>query len=770
MSSLDHSHPLTESIPTGVEVGLDLGYIEFCGFSWDNKWLALYKDKELWILKLQFLSSETRASCVVVQSVDTHGVVEVSSSRGSVFTFSSEDNDLLVLVEQSHCFKVLDVLALSVLYQSATVESSPVSCAVFADHKLLLGSSRGMVNIFRVTRSHARLVAKFDVTRSFQQDRAAGVENDPKGYALLAEDQETACDIEELGCIVSSLRVFNRASVSVSLESTDEDFDGREETESLLRSVLQPGPVLVVGCNVGIALYDVKTQDCLVHIKLAEIFREKLSSRELLPLIDFVVVGGQDLNDVYCVSKMLTGGVKVYMAILFVETNDLSLPNKIITVIPGEPMKLKSPLQCCMPSRKQPSLYSTRSNPSSCSSRGLTKQRSSGYGRPFRMQMFHPSINSHKKHSTASASKVYKSLPDIVDSYASRLMQQQGPPVKLVKQLSVWKPPCTATHLTISGNGKHIACSSNRSDICVLQLDKLDAENGWSLFGHNKQINSLHFSLDSKWMVSSSADGSAKVWDWNHRRCMLNIDNTVGLKHSKKTLSNKNQSLGPVTQARFFYMDQFVLLAERGCLMLVSHTLHGEPLTPQSKSDTVNWKCIRRIDMNTQQVTCFSAANQFHSYLGICGCSSRAIKVFDLNAERPCLELAEAHPRPPHRVVQLEGSPCASHPAAAHDLFLSAAVRDGARLWDLRSARCVQRFSQHSNRSYNSGVDISPCGRYVAASSDDKTVYVYDTRSAEEPLGRLLGLGDVVMDVAFSPLQPVLVALGLNARVVTFCP
>lgn len=38
--------------------------------------------------------------------------------------------------------------------------------------------------------------------------------------------------------------------------------------------------------------------------------------------------------------------------------------------------------------------------------------------------------------------------------------------------------------------------------------------------------------------------------------------------------------------------------------------------------------------------------------------------------------------------------------------------------------RCVRRYEGHLNRSYTCGLDLSPCGRYLATGSEDKTVSV----------------------------------------------
>ena len=69
-----------------------------------------------------------------------------------------------------------------------------------------------------------------------------------------------------------------------------------------------------------------------------------------------------------------------------------------------------------------------------------------------------------------------------------------------------------------------------------------------------------------------------------------------------------------------------------------------------------------------------------------------------------------------------QGSMFVSHPSSAYDLFLTAAVADGIKLWDLRTNRCVRRYDGHVNRSQPVGLDISPCARYIATGSEDRSV------------------------------------------------
>ena len=89
--------------------------------------------------------------------------------------------------------------------------------------------------------------------------------------------------------------------------------------------------------------------------------------------------------------------------------------------------------------------------------------------------------------------------------------------------------------------------------------------------------------------------------------------------------------------------------------------------------------------------------------------------------------------------------------------------RESRLLWDLRSASCVRRFAAHKATHHPVGASLSPCLRYVACGSEDRSAYLYDARSGAL-LERLKGPSDVVSDAAFSPMHPQLVVGGLDGR------
>uniref|UniRef100_A0A3Q3MWM0 Uncharacterized protein n=1 Tax=Mastacembelus armatus TaxID=205130 RepID=A0A3Q3MWM0_9TELE len=89
----------------------------------------------------------------------------------------------------------------------------------------------------------------------------------------------------------------------------------------------------------------------------------------------------------------------------------------------------------------------------------------------------------------------------------------------------------------------------------------------------------------------------------------------------------------------------------------------------------------------------------------------------------------------------------------SYNLFLTSAVTDGVKIWDLRTLGCVRRYESHLNRCHPCSSAISPCGRFIASGSEDSCAYVYDIRSSSY-LHKLQKHSDTVLSVTFNPATP----------------
>eukprot|EP00043_Microstomoeca_roanoka_P004647 m.51019 g.51019 ORF g.51019 m.51019 type:complete len:142 (-) comp12589_c0_seq1:286-711(-) len=131
--------------------------------------------------------------------------------------------------------------------------------------------------------------------------------------------------------------------------------------------------------------------------------------------------------------------------------------------------------------------------------------------------------------------------------------------------------------------------------------------------------------------------------------------------------------------------------------------------------------------------------------------------------------IAKAHSRPIYRISQNQGSIAVSHPPDAYDLFLTGSLGDGLALWDVRAKESARTFTQHSARAYPVGFQFSPCGRYVACGSEDKSAYIYDVRQGLflHKLGPHL---DVVTDVAYHPSKAIMYTSSMDGKLRVFTP
>ncbi|XP_067012185.2 WD repeat-containing protein 27 [Anabrus simplex] len=757
---------------TSASFGL-LGYVEYCAINWSNTWLALCKEKGIWIMKLQISDQGSI-------NVRHHSRLETNALQGNLCTFSSEHHDILVTVEDSCFFKVWNVQTVTLTYQSHRLGMYTITYCTFSNHPswLLLGTNGGVIHVYKVKKEgQPCCVMKASVgkefTKSSRPSTRGGEERVSTPRSRASDAGEGGDDCVEAGCVILYISLFTSISgetkVNNNCKKLQEEEEEEEEevpgfkwdTTDILKSILAPGPVIIVCCNLGIVLYSCNSWECLSKVTVQDMVPSTLACPTGLPLLNFMLLGGESMNKLTCVMRTSFWRPKLHIVILQgVESNKCN-----VMVMPKEPVLTKSPLRYQLNKSQTLKEYRVKTLPI----KGYKTSKSSGYGKAPRMQMFSPTINpkSKVKNFVSSKKQVIEQVC-VVENCIPELLFTSGPPMKVKDKVCVWDTSGTAIHLAASGDGKYIACSSTSSLLCVLKFSDMNPDQGLNLIGHDAAINSLHFSLNSNWLVSSSNDCTAKVWDWRNKKCILNIDKRTKYIKVNGRLKQDSTLCRSVSQARFFYMDQFILLATKGSMELYSHILHET--TPGSKSLDPKTDCKRvcEIAVPTQQVTCFSAVNQFHSYLMLCGCSNRTVQVYDLNVERFVLELRDVHTRSPHRLCQMEGSNAVTHPPAMMDLFLTAALCDGTKLWDLRSARCVQKYCQHTSRAYTSGIDISPCGRFVAVGSEDKCVYIYDTRKCAEYLNKLCGLGEVVMDVAFNPCRPILAAAALNGCIASY--
>ncbi|XP_063581186.1 WD repeat-containing protein 27 isoform X26 [Pongo abelii] len=302
------------------------------------------------------------------------------------------------------------------------------------------------------------------------------------------------------------------------------------------------------------------------------------------------------------------------------------------------------------------------------------------------------------------------------------------------------------------GDGQWLACGLANHLSLVFDASLTGTPAVFS--GHDGAVNAVCWSQDRRWLLSAAQDGTLRVWSARGAELAL--------------LLGKDMFSKPIQSAQFYYIDAFILLSSGPEFQLLKYhidTCKDEIKRYKQKSKS---KLICRLSMTgAVDMTSLSAVNDFYSHIVLTAGRNRTVEVFDLNAGCSAAVIAEAHSRPVHQICQNKGSSFTTQQPQAYNLFLTTAIGDGMRLWDLRTLRCERHFEGHPTRGYPCGIAFSPCGRFAACGAEDRHAYVYEMGSSTYS-HRLAGHTDTVTGVAFNPSAPQLATATLDGKLQLF--
>jgi WD40 repeat protein len=220
--------------------------------------------------------------------------------------------------------------------------------------------------------------------------------------------------------------------------------------------------------------------------------------------------------------------------------------------------------------------------------------------------------------------------------------------------------------------------------------------------GHTKEIASVAFSPDGKYVLTGSWDHTAKLWD------------LAG--HELLTFSGHD---GPVFSAAFSPDGQYILTG-------------SEDAT--AKLWDLTGKMLRTFSGHTSWVSSVAFSTDGQSIMT--GSRDRTAKVWSL-AGRSLQTLAD-HDNP---VLAVAFSPDGQQ-------ALTSINNHTAKLWDIKSGKAIQQFIGHDGPVV--AVAFSRDGQKVLTASDDKTAKLWDKASGKA-LQDFIGHTESVWQAAFSP-------------------
>ncbi|XP_061545674.1 WD repeat-containing protein 27 isoform X1 [Phycodurus eques] len=663
------------------------------------------------VVHLSFCFSDERvvacsgAAAYILSSQKQETIAALTGHLGPVTSaeFCPWHKHILVTTSEDRTFKLWDLHTETAFYQSFVLSASPLLSVFFM-----------MKNNYMITGSTDGQVWCFSFSNQFSCQLVTKID------LHKSERRHQAGVAEKSSEVDISKPVLTMASVST---SNDTNAEKRDESW------------LCVGSTDGLYLVNLATSELLTVLHFTD-----------YPNLSIAMAGSWVFSDkcnnsiLFLVSSLFTPCVSL-LEFCLGEAERIQAGSQGFSVFPSSPPLLESPLIAEL-KKKEPNHLKKKGGTKEQPLVFHSKVKSSGYTSSPRMLLFSPKTTAQKSKSSMKTNKKGLLLKDYPEDTAA--------PTVLRVQLSITNKPIFC--LQYSGDGKQILCGLG--DNSVLLYKSSLTGNPAVYTGHDKPVTSVSWSLSRQCWLSASHDQTLRLWTHDIPEPAVIMGKNMFAKHIKA--------------AQFYYLDKFLLLASGDSLHLYLYHVdvtHDDIKRYQQRSFVQLSSCFAT--SSGADITDLSAISDFFSYIVLACASDRSIQVFDMNKGEVVAELPDVHSRAVHCITQNKGSMFSTQAPESYNLFLTSAVTDGVKMWDLRTLRCVRRYENHLNRCHSCSSAISPCGRFIACGSEDKCVYVYDIRSSSY-LHKLQRDSETVLSVAFNPATPQLLTGTLDGKISLF--
>ncbi|TKR67736.1 hypothetical protein L596_023840 [Steinernema carpocapsae] len=230
------------------------------------------------------------------------------------------------------------------------------------------------------------------------------------------------------------------------------------------------------------------------------------------------------------------------------------------------------------------------------------------------------------------------------------------------------------------------------------------------LKGHLKKVYDLHWSADSRHIVSAAADGNLLIWDVcsKNKQMMIRTDNewTNSCAYSPSGSFVANGDLNNICYVH----------------PLQGRTFEYSPTAQELRGHT-GWISGCRFVSDEEMLTCS-------------GDTTCALWDIDSGTQKTIFKSHDGD------VLSLEI-------VEEGRTFVTGSCDNTAKIWDMRTGQCTQTFWGHSG-DVNS-VSVHPSGLAIGSASDDRTCKLFDLRADQEVAAySLLSITSEVHDIAFS--------------------
>ncbi|KAK3810989.1 MAG: quinon protein alcohol dehydrogenase-like superfamily [Benniella sp.] len=280
--------------------------------------------------------------------------------------------------------------------------------------------------------------------------------------------------------------------------------------------------------------------------------------------------------------------------------------------------------------------------------------------------------------------------------------------------------------------------------ICVYSTS--DWENLWTLEGHSDRLTRIVYCPDGTQIVSSSLDGTVRIWGVHTGGCLYALDGLGGRVYYVAYSPQGDQLASAHADGRVKLWN----VKSGECLFTegqpgrfsVHYSPHGDQVASASDGFTVRlWDtaagvCMQTLTGHSSTVTSLAFSPRGDKIAS--GSGDNTIRLWDIRAGASTRPIPNRHTR---NVYQVKCSPSGDHVATCSG-------DKTVRLWDIRTGVCRQTLRGHTIPV--NCVDYSPHGGQITTGSEDGTVRLWNvvTRACTNTL---VGHGAVVRNVVYSP-------------------
>ncbi|XP_053238405.1 WD repeat-containing protein 27 isoform X1 [Podarcis raffonei] len=700
-------------MPEGIVIGTLLGMVLYVRFSPDDETVAVCAGNRIYMLN-------TKDEAILAE-LEGH-LAPVTAAE-----FCSWEKNRLISVSEDRSFKVWDYCTGLLIYQSAVITAFPL-LSLFIDEEnkqIITGCADGQLWIFSLSSGHQyRCVVHINIKKEREKfynkirksEQLDEIQNPSKAY--------TSNNLREEETVETTFPVLR-------IELCDKSINVGDEEHSLPTVNAR---CLWIGSSTGLFIIN------MANFELEAVLHYRDFSALSIQFAGSCALMRKAINGkVFCLlTSMFENRIALLeinvAALLRSQQSELHLSGseKGLSVVARCSLLPTSPL--CLKKEKS-QLVSKKGTKSQIKDQPLVfhnKIKSSGYMSAPQMTMFSPKTNAKQNNLELKCKRSCKRRNK--EDYP----RVKIPPNKSERQIIVADKPTSICCIQYSGDGELLACGLADKTLLAFNSNLTGTPTVYS--GHDGAVNSVGWSHDNNWLVSSSEDRTLRIWSVSSAEPALCLG---------KEMFHKS-----IRSAQFYYIDTFILLscgAEFHMLRCYLDTSKDEMKRYRNKSIC---KSVQKFPMaSTVEITSLSAVNEFYSYIVLAAGSNRALEVFDLNVGCSAAVIADVHSRSVHQICQNKGSAFSSQQYEAYNLFLTTAIGDGIKLWDLRTLRCERHYKGHSSRCHPCGIAVSPCGQFIACGSEDKCAYIYEMHSSTYS-HKLTGHTESVINVAFNPSSP----------------